>query len=71
MEYLDTYKDYKIYQQKDLFYAIKSIGKEIVGDQISYKGMKKFVAPTLKDLYNFLDNERKPSKPKFIQTDLF
>ena len=71
MQYLHTYKEYKIYQQGDLFYALRSYGKEITGDQISYTGIQRYIANSLSQLNEMIDNKRKPNKIKIEQIKLF
>jgi hypothetical protein len=71
MQYLHTYKEYKIYQQDDLFYALRSYGKEVTGNQVSYKGVQKYIANSLSELNDMIDNKRKPNKIKLEQIKLF
>jgi len=71
MEYLHSYKDYKIYKQGDLFYALKSYGKKITANQVSYDGVKKYVAPSMELLSEMIDNTNRKQIIKLEQLNLF
>jgi hypothetical protein len=71
MQYLHTYKEYKIYEQGDMYYALRSYGKEVTANQTSYKGVQKYIAPSLSLLNDMIDNKRKPNKIKLEQIKLF
>lgn len=71
MEYLHTYKEYKIYVQGDKYYALKSYGKEVTANQISYKGVQKYIAPSLSLLNDMIDKKGKQKTIKLQQIKLF
>jgi hypothetical protein len=71
MQYLHTYKEYKIYKQDDMYYALKSYGKEVTANQTSYKGVQKYIAPSLSLLNDMIDKVGKKIKIKITQTKLF